>query len=115
MTVMSSPRGPLSMALSIALSMALGCSVIGCASADPAPKAAAKPATNCARTAIRKARGDAEKAVRAKDYAKAIALLEPLLAECGDQQSITDRAWLAGDLAAAYERNGQYLECARLM
>src|ERR1043165_533897 len=102
-------------ASSMALGIALGSLVIGCAAADAAPKAAAKPVTSCSRAAIRKARGDAEKAVRAKDYAKAIAMLEPLLAEGGDQQSITDHAWLAGDLAAAYERNGQYLECARLM
>jgi hypothetical protein len=104
-----------SIAIGIASGLTFGFLVIGCAAADAAPKAGAKPATSCAKAAIRKARGDAEKAVRAKDFTKAIALLAPLLADCGDQQSVTDRAWLAGDLAVAYERNGQYVECARLM
>jgi hypothetical protein len=70
---------------------------------------------DCSKAAMRKVRGDADKAVRAKDYAKAIALLEPVAHDCSDGRDPVASAWLASDLAVAYEKNGQFLECARLM
>ncbi len=75
----------------------------------------AGPKPDCSNAAIRKVRAAADKAVAARDHGKAIALLEPLLRECGDSQSASERAWVANDLAVAYERNGQYVECERLM
>lgn len=72
-------------------------------------------ARDCSKAAIRKARGDADKAMRAKDYARAIALLEPFARDCSDGRELVASAWLASDLAVAYEKNGQFLECARLM
>lgn len=102
--------------------MSLAVLVAACsgASADPnapAPakpaKAAAKPA-DCSKAAKRKARAAASQAVAAADYPKAIALLEPFRA-CNDTADRVESAWLAGDLAVAYEKNGQPLECERLM
>ena len=80
-------------------------------------------ARDCSKAATRKVRADADKAVRAKDYPGAIALLEPFLRDCsggqgqgqGQGQGMTDRAWLASDLAVAYEKNGQYVECERVL
>jgi hypothetical protein len=77
--------------------------------------AAPQVPTDCSKTAIRKARAEADKVMRTKQYPKAIALLEPLVRDCTMDVPLIDRAWLAGDLAVAYERNGQYLECERLM
>lgn len=69
---------------------------------------------DCAKPAIQKARRDADKAVAARDYARAIALLEPLVKDCRAGVP-SDRAWLASDLAVAYEKAGQLVECQRLM
>lgn len=70
--------------------------------------------SDCSKPAIRKARADADKAMRARQPGKAIAALEPL-ASCADEGDVDAAAWVASDLAAAYDQNGQYLECARLM
>lgn len=70
---------------------------------------------DCSKTAKRKARAAADHAVTAKDYPKAIALLEPFRSACGDVQDPVESAWLIGELAVAYEKNGQPLECVRLM
>jgi hypothetical protein len=75
----------------------------------------AGPRRDCSKPAIRKVRAEADKAIAAKDYPRAIALLEPLLHDCGGTESPSDRAWLASDLAVVYQRNGQYVECERLM
>jgi len=73
--------------------------------AHAAPKATK---ADCSKPAVRKARAEADKAVRAKEYPKAIALLEPVVRGCETEMSPTEHAWLAGDLAVAYDRNGQY-------
>jgi hypothetical protein len=70
------------------------------------------------RSCIRRARSQADKAVRAKDYPAAIALLEPLVEhiEEGSFGTVTvDGAWLLNDLAFAYQRNHQYVECIQLV
>jgi hypothetical protein len=73
----------------------------------------AQPATqDCSKAAKRKARSAADKAVRAKDYAKAIALLEPFVHACSDVEDPVGSAWLAGELAVAYEKNGTALTTA---
>jgi hypothetical protein len=69
---------------------------------------------DCSKAAVQKVRRDADKAMDAKDYAGAVALLAPVVKDCRSG-SASERAWLASDLAAAYERNGQYIECQRLM
>lgn len=89
-------------------------------SAPPAPSApptqSAPPGKrDCSKETIRKLRGDADKAVGAKDYARAVALLEPFLRDCSDAGDAVTRGWIASDLAVAYERNDQPVECARLM
>jgi len=82
---------------------------LGCvAHAEPARR-------DCSKAAMRKARGAADKAVQAKDIKAAIALLEPFVRECADAKDPVARGWLAADLAVAYEKNGQALECQRLM
>lgn len=75
----------------------------------------AGPRRDCSKQAIHKVRAEADKVIAAKDYPKAISLLEPLLRDCGESQSLADRAWIASDLAVVYQRNGQYVECERLM
>jgi hypothetical protein len=70
------------------------------------------------RSCIRRARSQADKAVRAKDYPAAIALLEPLVEhiEEGSFGTVTvDGAWLLSDLAFAYQQNHQYVECIQLV
>jgi hypothetical protein len=64
---------------------------------------------------MRKVRAEADKAATAKDYVRAIGLLEPFLHDCHDAKGLTDRAWLASDLAVSYDRNGQYVECQRIL
>jgi hypothetical protein len=66
------------------------------------------------RDCTRRVRAEAEQAVRAKDYPAAIALLEPLVEflQEGNFNTVTvDGAWLISDLAFAYLRNHQYVEC----
>ncbi|HEX3761946.1 MAG TPA: hypothetical protein VHW23_24770 [Kofleriaceae bacterium] len=78
--------------------------------------AQAGPPRDCSKPAARKLRKDADQAAGAKDYAKAIALLEPFLRDCPvDDQDPVDRGWLASDLAVDYEKNGQLVECQRLL
>ncbi|HNN92139.1 MAG TPA: hypothetical protein PKI03_07725 [Pseudomonadota bacterium] len=89
------------------------------ASAEPDAKPAIAPkpaALDCSRAGKRKVRAAAEKAVRAKAYKNAIALLEPFASGCPDSgDAAVESAWLAGDLAVAYQRDGQALACKRLM
>jgi len=87
----------------------------GTAFADKPAKPAA-PKVDCSTNAKRKARGVADKAVKAKDYKLAIATLEPYASTCstsGDEAIET--AWLVGDLAVAYELNGDYVACKAAM
>jgi hypothetical protein len=78
-------------------------------------KADKTKSVDCSKTAKRKARAAADKAMKAKDYKAAIATLEPL-AHCNDtDQEAIESAWLQGDLAVAYDKNGQYVECKRLV
>ena len=70
---------------------------------------------DCSKAAIRKLRADADKAVTAKDFAKAIGLLEPMLAACPVDGAPTDRGWLVSDLSVAYEKAGRLLDCQRLL
>ena len=75
----------------------------------------AKPAdsnVDCTMAAKRKARGVADKAVKAKDYKLAIATLAPYAATCSSSgDEAIETAWLIGDLAVAYELNGDYVAC----
>jgi hypothetical protein len=77
--------------------------------------ASAGPRRDCAKAAMRKVRAAADKAVQARDYKKAIGLLEPMQQACGATGAPIESAWLAADLAAAYEKTGQLVECQRLM
>lgn len=77
--------------------------------------AQAGPARDCSKATARQLRKDADKAAGAKDYAKAIALLEPFVRGCTDDQDAVDRGWLASDLSVDYEKNGQLVECQRLL
>lgn len=79
------------------------------------PDAASAAPPSCTKAAQRKVRAAAEKAVKAKDYKAAIARLEPVRAACGDAPDAVESAWLAADLAAAYEKAGQPLACEQLM
>jgi len=90
----------------------LGLSLVLLGGAAHAGPAAAR---DCSKPAMRKVRADADKAARAKDYPKAISLLEPFLRDCHGSKGLTDRAWLASDLAVAYENNGQLVECQRVL
>jgi hypothetical protein len=76
--------------------------------------ALAEPAADCGKAALRKLRASAEQAVQAKDYKTAIRILEPSSAACAGTAPV-ERAWLAADLAAAYDKTGQYVACQRLM
>jgi hypothetical protein len=76
--------------------------------------AAAEPARDCGKAALRKLRASADQAAQARDYKKAIRILEPSSSGCAGSAPV-ESAWLAADLAAAYEKNGQYVECQRLM
>ena len=93
----------------LGVGLILGCSL----GAEPAYAGPAK--RDCSKAAMRKVRADADKSVTAKDYARAISLLEPFLADCHDAKTLADRAWLASDLAVAYEKNGQLVECQRVL
>lgn len=76
------------------------------------PKLAAATKVDCTTTAKRKARGIADKAVKAKDYKLAIATLEPYSQSCsasGDEA--TETAWLVGDLSVAYLLAADYIRC----
>jgi len=76
----------------------------------------AGPARDCSKAAAKKLRKDADQAAGAKDPARAIALLEPFLRDCAaDDPDPVDRGWLASDLAVDYEKNGQLVECQRLL
>ncbi len=92
--------------LGVILALALAC---GGGVAD------AGPAHDCSKAAARKLRKDADQAAGGKDYAKAIALLEPFLRDCADDTDPIDRGWVASDLAVDYEKNGQFVECQRLL
>lgn len=87
------------------LGMALACGGV----------AQAGPARDCSKAAARKLRKDADQAASARDHARAIALLEPFLRECSDDKDPVERGWVASDLAVAYERTGQFIECQRLL
>jgi hypothetical protein len=70
------------------------------------------------RSCIRRARAEADKEVRAKDYPAAIELLEPLVKHVGEgsfHSVDVEGAWLLSDLAFAYQRNHQYVECIQLV
>ena len=70
------------------------------------------------RDCTRRLRAEADKAVRAKDYATAIELLEPVADAIreGSFRTVTvDGGWLLSDLAFAYQRNHQYVECIHLI
>jgi hypothetical protein len=86
----------------------------GPARADKGGKADKGKAQSCTKTAMRKARGVADKAMKAKVYKKAIAALEPFRS-CDDTKDPVESAWLAGDLAVAYWKDGQLVECRHLM
>jgi len=73
------------------------------------------PKHECSKAETRKTRAAAEKAVQAKDYKKAVSLLESFLAACSGIADRVESGWVASDLAAAYEKTGQFLECQRLM
>ena len=72
-------------------------------------------APDCSKAALRKARAAADKSMRAKDYKAAIATLLPVSQACGGDADKIEQAWLDGDLAVAYEKDGQPLECEKLM
>jgi len=66
----------------------------------------------------RRARLQADNAVRVKDYPAAIALLEPLVEylSFGNHGTVTlEGGWLLSDLSFAYERNRQYADCIQLI
>lgn len=69
---------------------------------------------DCSKATIRKQRAAADKAIAAKDPAKAIAILEPMVRDCEIAKD-GERAWLSSDLAAAYDKAGRPLDCARLV
>jgi hypothetical protein len=77
--------------------------------------AQAGPARDCSKAAARKLRKDADQAASAKDHARAVALLEPFLRDCSDDKDPVERGWVASDLAVAYEKTGQFIECQRLL
>jgi hypothetical protein len=77
---------------------------------DEVREAVARKQRHC----TRRLRALAEQAVREKDYPAAIALLEPVVESLqeGNFDTVTvDGAWLISDLAFAYLRNHQYVEC----
>ncbi len=76
--------------------------------------AAHADARDCSKPAIRKQRAAADQAVAAKDPARAIAILEPMVRDCEIAKD-TERAWLSSDLAAAYDKAGRAIDCARLV
>src|SRR4051794_2912568 len=77
--------------------------------------AAAEPPTpDCAKPVLRKARGAAGEAVRRKDYNGAIALLLPLATACEAADPV-ERGWVVSDLAVAYLKAGQLVECKKLV
>ena len=89
--------------------------VLGLALACGGSAADAGPARDCSKPAARKLRKDADHAAGAKDPAKAIALLEPWLRACSDDQDPVERGWVASDLATDYEATGQFVECQKLL
>jgi hypothetical protein len=92
--------------------------VLSAVVAVAATEAQAKPGkgSDCSKGAMRKARAAADKAVRGKDYKAAIATLETFRNQCADVElDPVASAWLIGDLAVAYWKAGQYLECRKLM
>ena len=92
-----------------AVGLVLLTSGTGLADKDAKP---ADPKVDCTMAAKRKARGVADKAVKAKDYKLAIATLAPYAASCSSSgDEAIETAWLIGDLAVAYELNGDYVAC----
>lgn len=75
---------------------------------------AEETAPDCSKPALRKARASATQAARRKDYKAAIALLAPLAEACGDGDAV-ERGWLISDLSVDYLKNGQLLECTKLV
>lgn len=75
---------------------------------------AAESARDCSKAALRKARAAAAEAARRKDYKAAIAVLSPLGSACGEADAV-ERGWLASDLAVDYLKDGQLLECRKLL
>lgn len=94
---------------------AISLSLIGLALACHGGVADAGPARDCSKAAARKLRKDADQAAGARDYPRAIALLEPFLRECSDDKEPVDRGWVASDLAVDYEKAGQFVECQKLL
>lgn len=85
----------------------------GLADKDTKPTA---PKLDCSTAAKRKARGVADKAVKAKDYKLAIATLAPYASTCSSSgDEAIETAWLRGDLAVAYELSGDYVACKAMM
>jgi hypothetical protein len=76
---------------------------------------------SCAKADIRSARANAEASFREKDYASAIRSLEQLSQECSTEllslhgTTTIDFGSVFSDLAAAYEHNGQYVECMKAL
>jgi hypothetical protein len=72
--------------------------------------------TDCSKTALRAARAVAGQAARRKDYKAAIATLAPLAGGCSDAGAdAVERGWLVSDLSVAYLKDGQLLECKKLV
>jgi hypothetical protein len=78
------------------------------------PASAAESSRDCSKPALRKARAAAAEAARRKDYKAAIAALSPLAAAC-DEADAVERGWLVSDLAVDYLKDGQLLECKKLI
>jgi hypothetical protein len=94
---------------------AISLCLLGVALACGGGAADAGPARDCSKAAARKLRKEADQAADAKDPAKAIALLEPYLRACSDDKDPVERGWVANDLAADYEKTGQFVECQKLL
>ena len=63
-----------------------------------------KPSPACLPKAIQKSRRDFKRLYDRKAYAEAVALLEPVLAECSRTMTWLDKGWIRNDLAIAYHR-----------
>jgi hypothetical protein len=77
------------------------------------PRAGESP-RDCSKAALRKARAVAAEAERRKDHKAAIAALAALAHACDEAEPV-ERGWLLSDLAVDYLKNGQLLECKKLV
>jgi hypothetical protein len=76
--------------------------------------ARAEPPLDCSKAALRKARSVANQAARRTDYKAAIATLAPFRTTC-DEADPVEHGWLLSDLAVDYLKDGQPVECKKLV